>query len=104
MVGDGTFLHIVGQICDIPLHIQSHLITFLAYILPISNADIILGASWLATLGPHIADYQTSTIKFYVGDHFITLQGDQVTYPTYAQFHHLKHLSHTHTIVELFML
>ena len=68
MVGDGTFLHAVGQIRNIPLHIQNHLITSNAYVLPIYGADIILGASWLATLGPHIADYRTSTIKFYVGD------------------------------------
>ncbi|GJU68618.1 ty3-gypsy retrotransposon protein [Tanacetum coccineum] len=38
-----------------------------------SGADIILEAAWLATLGPHIADYSSATIKFYLDEKFITL-------------------------------
>ncbi|GKA54180.1 hypothetical protein Tco_0753129 [Tanacetum coccineum] len=35
--------------------------------------DIILGAAWLATFGPHIADYSSATIKFYLDKKVITL-------------------------------
>ncbi|GJZ40012.1 hypothetical protein Tco_0586575, partial [Tanacetum coccineum] len=46
-----------------------------AYVLPISGADIILGAAWLATLGPYIVDYSSATIKFYLDEKFSTLKG-----------------------------
>ena len=63
MVGNGNYLHAEGVVQSVPLHIQGQLIQFSAYVLPISGADVILGASWLATLGAHIADYNSSTIK-----------------------------------------
>nr|GEY55683.1 hypothetical protein [Tanacetum cinerariifolium] len=73
MVGSGTFLQVEGLISSISLYVQNELIQFAAYVLPISGADIILGAAWLATLGPHIVDYSSATIKFYFDDKFITL-------------------------------
>ena len=54
MVGSGNFLQVEALITSIPLYVQNELIKFSAYVLPISGADIILGAAWLATLRPHI--------------------------------------------------
>lgn len=74
------------------------------YLLPITGVDLVLGAAWLATLGPHIADYSALTIKFYMGDSFVTLHGEPPRTPASAQFHHIKRLYHTHAIVEYFTL
>ncbi|GJW87713.1 ty3-gypsy retrotransposon protein [Tanacetum coccineum] len=104
MVGSGTFLQVEGLITSIPLHVQKELIKFSAYVLPISSADIILGAAWLATLGPHIADYSSATIKFYLDEKFITLTGEKSGSPSQAQFHHFKRLSATDTIPEAYTI
>ncbi|GJW30936.1 transposon ty3-I gag-pol polyprotein [Tanacetum coccineum] len=96
--------HVEGLITSIPLYVQNELIKFSAYVLPISGADIILGAAWLATLGPHLADYSSATIKFYLDDKFITLTGDTSLLPAQAQFHHFKRLSATDAIAEAYTL
>jgi len=43
------------------------------YLLLVSGADVVLGAPWLATLGPHVSYYSALTLKFYLEDEFITL-------------------------------
>lgn len=57
MVGDGNVMRGEGKIRDVMIQVQEHTIHFPAYVLPIAGSDIMLGASWLATLGPHIANY-----------------------------------------------
>ncbi|GKA54178.1 hypothetical protein Tco_0753127, partial [Tanacetum coccineum] len=75
-----------GFITSIPLHVQNEVIKFSDNVLPISGADIILGAAWLATLGPHIAGYSSATIKFYLDKKFITLTGDNFGHPHMPNF------------------
>lgn len=75
-----------------------------AYLLPVSGADLIIGSSWLATLGPHIADYTTSTLKFFQHDKFIVLQGENNTGPQQAHFHHVQRLERTQAIAECFTI
>nr|GEY45732.1 hypothetical protein [Tanacetum cinerariifolium] len=104
MVGSGTFLQVEGLITSIPLYVQNELIKFSAYVLPISSADIILRAAWLATLGPHLADYCYATIKFYLDEKFITFTGDTSLSPTQAQFYHFRRLSATDAIAEAYTL
>jgi hypothetical protein len=74
------------------------------YLLPISGADLVLGAAWLATLGPHIADYSALSIKFYIDNHFVTLFGEKPSVPQPAQFHHLRRLHNTDAIAEVYSL
>ncbi|GJW87714.1 ty3-gypsy retrotransposon protein [Tanacetum coccineum] len=87
MVESGTFLQVEGLITSIPLHVQNELIKFSAYVLSISSADIILGAAWLATLGPYIVDYSSATIKFYLDGKFITLTADTVPHDLATVLH-----------------
>ncbi|RDX81647.1 hypothetical protein CR513_37643, partial [Mucuna pruriens] len=74
------------------------------YLLPITCANMILGASWLATLGPYIVDYHALTIKFDLGDTFVTLHGDLPTLPWFAKFHHIKRVTNKHAMDEFFSL
>ncbi|GKD49207.1 ty3-gypsy retrotransposon protein [Tanacetum coccineum] len=104
LIGNGMFLKAEGFINSTPLYIQGHLVQFPAYVLPVWGADIILGASWLATIGSHIADYRTSTIKFYMADKFITLVGDQSLTPTKAHYHHFKRMTATDAIAEAYTI
>lgn len=65
LVGDGNALFVEGLVSDLQVQIQTHKLTFPVYLLPIVGADIILGANWLATLGPHITDYKNRTLEFF---------------------------------------
>ena len=72
------------------------------YLLPVAGADLILGTAWLATLGPHVADYSALTLKFFHKGKFITLQGDTSMGPGQAQLHQLKRMCNTRSIDEVF--
>lgn len=47
------------------------------YFLQIMGVDLILGASWLTTLGPHVTNYHNLYIQFVVDNQLITLKGDK---------------------------
>lgn len=98
LVGNGSTLTASGLIQDLPVTIQGHNLHLPVYLLPITGADLVLGAPWLKTLGPHIADYDALLIKFYCNNKFITLWGEQFMEPSQSQFHHIRRLHNTHSI------
>ena len=104
MVGNGHALTVEGMVKNVEVQIQGHMLRLPVYLLPISGEDLVLGAAWLATLGPHISDYSALSLKFYVDGKFITLHGDQAKLPRQAQFHHIRRMNTTHVIVEVFTL
>ena len=104
LVGNGNSLTTMGYISDLPVTIQGNTLHLPVYLLPISGADLVLGVPWLKTLGPHIADYNALSLKFYVKDTFVTLYGDTPKGPSQAQFNHIKRLHHTHAIDLAFTL
>jgi hypothetical protein len=66
LVGNGQSLMAEGKISQLSVEIQGHKLVLPVFLLPFSGADLILGSSWLATLGPHIADYSTLSLKFFI--------------------------------------
>jgi len=60
MVGDGYCLQTEGYIPCLSISIKGHVIMFPAYVLEVNGSEVVMGASWLAMLGPHIADYSTT--------------------------------------------
>nr|KYP44122.1 Retrotransposable element Tf2 [Cajanus cajan] len=104
LVGNGNALVAERLVKNIEVRIQGHSLTFPVYLLPVTGADLVLGAAWLATLGPHISDYSNLTLKFYLGNQFVTLHGKQPTLPLQAQYNHMRRMNHTHAIAELFTL
>lgn len=57
-----------------------------------NGADLILGTSCLATLGPHIADYNKLSIQFVLDNKLVTLHGDRTLKPHLATMHQLNRL------------
>ncbi|XP_019431527.1 PREDICTED: uncharacterized protein LOC109338693 [Lupinus angustifolius] len=104
LVDNGNSLTSQDFIADLPITIHGHHLQLPVYLLPITSTDLVLGAPWLKTLGPHIADYNKLSIKFYIQDNFITLYGDKMTGPTQAQFHHINCMQHTHAILASYTL
>jgi hypothetical protein len=65
LVGNGASLTVEGIVRQLHIQVQGHELTVPAYLLHVAGADLILGSlSWLATFGPHIADYANLTLKF----------------------------------------
>jgi hypothetical protein len=65
LVGNGASLTVEGIVRQLHIQVQGHELTVPAYLLHVADADLILGSlSWLATFGPHIADYANLTLKF----------------------------------------
>ena len=104
MVGDGYCLQTEGYIPRLSVSINGHAITFPAYVLEVSGFEVVMGASWLATLGPHIADYSATQIKFTMGSDFVTLQGENSFVPQIAQYNHFRRLCSIDQIFEAYML
>lgn len=59
MVGNGNYMESKVLIQNLTLQAQGNIFTLPVFLLPTSGADLILGASWLKTIGPHLADYET---------------------------------------------
>lgn len=102
LIGNGQSMQTEGWIEKLTVQIQGQELAMPVYLLPVVGADLILGASWLATLGPHVADYATAVIKFFHQNQFITLKGDQEMGSAEAQFHQLRRMNSTDTICECF--
>lgn len=73
LVGNGENMKAEGVVKELSVKVQGNEITVPAYLLPVAGADLILGAPWLAFLGPHVVDYASSKLKFYLDGRFITL-------------------------------
>ncbi|MCH84803.1 hypothetical protein A2U01_0005640, partial [Trifolium medium] len=51
LVGNGQCLTVEGIVRQLHIQVQGHELIVPAYLLPVAGADLILGSSWLATLG-----------------------------------------------------
>jgi len=104
LVGNGNSLIVEGMVRDVEVQIQRHSLKLPVYLLPVSGADVVLGAAWLATLDSHIADYSDLALKFLVDGNFVTLHGDKPKLSAPAQYNHLRRMQRTHAISKLFTL
>ncbi|GAU45812.1 hypothetical protein TSUD_115000 [Trifolium subterraneum] len=102
LVDNGQIMTAEGVVTKLPVVIQEHEMLIPVYLLPIAGDDLILGTTWLATLGPHMADYSTLTLKLFHQGKFITLQGDPNIGPGQAQLHQLRRMQKTNSIDEVF--
>lgn len=103
-VGNGQSMTTEDVIQQLTVIIQGHKLVVPVYLLPVSGADLVLGSSWLATLGPHIVDYATSTLKFFQHGKFVVLQGEHTDQPQQAQLHHMRKMQQTKAIAKCFSI
>ena len=75
MVGNGNYMTAEGLVKQLKVQAQGNVFHLPVFLLPISGAYLILGASWLKTIGPYIADYDALQLKFLMNGKFTTLQG-----------------------------
>ncbi|KAD4981923.1 hypothetical protein E3N88_18594 [Mikania micrantha] len=103
LVGSGERLPCSGLARAVELIIQGHPLVVDLYVLPLQGWDMVLGVSWLATLGPVITDYSKSTFEFSHNGHQVIWHGDVNTAQA-IQFHGFQHLLHTGGIGQMYQL
>ncbi|KAL2337146.1 hypothetical protein Fmac_011592 [Flemingia macrophylla] len=104
MVGNSNYMSIEGLIKQLKVQAQGNTLQIPVFLLPISGTDFILGASWLKTIGPHIADYDALQLKFLLNGKFTTLQGDSDLIPEHAQLHYIRRLVATNSIAKVYSM
>lgn len=102
--GTGKIMSSTEFIPNVPIQVCGYELQVSMYVLPIAGVDVVIGAAWLETLGPHVADYNKSTVKFLYNDQFITLQGYRGTLVDQASCHHLFRLQQTGALGACFLL
>ncbi|XP_042044637.1 uncharacterized protein LOC121790506 [Salvia splendens] len=75
-LGDGSRVRTSGICHAVPLQLASELFSISCYVFPLRNIDIILGVTWLASLGDVTANWQRSSMIFSVQDRLVTIEGD----------------------------
>lgn len=104
MIGNGHNMQTEGRVQKLKVNVQKQELIIPVYLLPVVGADLILGSPWLATLGPHVADYAEKVLKFFSNGRFICLQGDKSASPASAQLHQLIRMQETDAILEWFTI
>ncbi|KAD5803510.1 hypothetical protein E3N88_14870 [Mikania micrantha] len=104
LVGSGEKLPCSGIAWQVELIIQDHSFKVDLYVLPLQGWDMVLGVSWLATLGPVLTNYGTSTFEFDSKGTRVVWQGDPSPVVHETQFNGLRRLAKTDSISELFHL
>ena len=75
-LGDGSLVRAEGICRDIPLLLASEVFVVPCYVFPLRNIDIILGVSWLKSLGDVTANWDNLSMKFPFNGRLVILQGD----------------------------
>ena len=104
MVGNGNYMVAEGVVNKLTIKAQNATFQLLVFLLPILGANLILGSSWLKTIGPHIADYDKLQLKFMYDGKFTTLQGETYMITAQAQLHHIRRMLNTDVIAEIFTM
>lgn len=73
-IANGDLIQSGGYCKELPLKIQDNQFSFSFYVLPLGGCDMVLGVSWLSTLGLIIWDFFQLTIKFEWKDNIISLK------------------------------
>ncbi|KAF5778414.1 putative nucleotidyltransferase, Ribonuclease H [Helianthus annuus] len=104
LVGSGERLPCTGVARQVELCIQGSSVLVDFFVLPLQGWDMVLGVSWLSTLGPVLTNYATSTFEFTLGDNRVCWQGETTTTAEPIQFHGLKKLAQSCAIAHYFHL
>ncbi|GJY29555.1 ty3-gypsy retrotransposon protein, partial [Tanacetum coccineum] len=79
MVGNGQFIHCSEFYSDVTLQLQKTKFTIPFFVHPVEGADVVLGISWLSTLGTITADFSIPQLSFIQDGNQCTLRGEPRT-------------------------
>ncbi|GJS54526.1 ty3-gypsy retrotransposon protein [Tanacetum coccineum] len=102
MVGNGNHIHCDGLCQTVVLNLQNTSFTIPFFVLPIEGANVVLGMSWLGSLGPILADFSVPKISFQSNGSTITLMGEPLSTP--ASPSTIQHLMQKEAIASMHTL
>ena len=79
MVGNGQQLECQWLCEAISIELQTISVTVDLYVLPIVDANVIIGVQWLKSLGPMLTNYAELTMQFFYNGALVELRGDKDT-------------------------
>ncbi|KAJ0828513.1 putative nucleotidyltransferase, Ribonuclease H [Helianthus annuus] len=79
MVGNGEHIYCQGHCPNVPLLLQKAAFQVPFFVFPVQGADVVLGISWLGTLGSITADFSVPKISFNINGNTTTLTGEPMT-------------------------
>ena len=104
MVDNGSILECQQRCADIPLILHGHSFTVTLHLLPISDADIVLGIDWLQQLGPVVTNYTMLSMKFHHFGSLVELRVDVQNGPLQSFAKQFKRMIQTGSTSSLFHL
>ena len=104
LVGNGQTPQVEGFIEEIQVKVKNSWLRFPIYLPPSEATKIVMVASLLATLIPHITNYSKLTIQFYRACQFIILHGNMCNNPGCTSLNQLHHLYSTKDVHSCFTL
>lgn len=75
-LGDGYKAVARGKCQGIKLHLEEVKITVDAFLFELEGIDMVLGISWLATLGEMLVDWGNQTMKCQLNGRWVELKGE----------------------------
>ncbi|KAH6766901.1 hypothetical protein C2S52_017884, partial [Perilla frutescens var. hirtella] len=75
-LGDGRRLPVAGVSRNLTIQLNSVAFSVTCYVFPLGSVDVILGVSWLSTLGEVQANWGTMSMKFMLEGQVVTLRGE----------------------------
>ncbi|KAK6152940.1 hypothetical protein DH2020_012579 [Rehmannia glutinosa] len=76
-LGDGQRKEILGSCTNIDIVVGPATFQVTCFVFPLGGVDVILGISWLATLGDAKANWAMMTMDFWADGQHVSLRGDQ---------------------------
>lgn len=66
-VANGATIQSEGRCSSVPIKVQGNLILTDLYVIPLGGCDVVLGVTWLRTLGPILWDFWVMTMQYSIG-------------------------------------
>ncbi|KAH0670700.1 hypothetical protein KY290_026097 [Solanum tuberosum] len=98
MVGNGQELRCLGVVRGVALTIQGFSFVTYFFIIDLHGSDLVLGVTWLATLGPCLTDYVNRTFEFTLDGKHHRWQGDPAPSPAQINMSTLRRFTKTDSI------
>jgi len=93
MVGNGRILECHRLCSAIPITLQKHTFNVDFYSLPLSGADVVLGAPWLRSISHVLMDYTSLSLSYTMDNKMITLTENKNIGLTQSQPNNSKDVS-----------
>lgn len=103
-MGSGQRLRCEGIVRQVPLTVQECNLTMDFDVFPMHGAHVVLGASWLSTLGRIVKDYAERLFEFNLQEMTRIWKGESTNSAQLVQLHSLRRYAATDVVSSYYCL